>query len=46
VARGFQDLGYDKKKLSAWCAEHAKLTARDYWDDQWVQTLVPTFLVV
>jgi hypothetical protein len=40
VARGFQDLGYDKKKLSAWCAEHAKLTARDYWDDQWTQTLV------
>jgi hypothetical protein len=40
VARGFQNLGYDKKKLSAWCAEHAKLTARDYWDDQWVQTLV------
>ena len=40
VARGFQDLGYDKKKLSAWCAENAKLTARDYWDDQWTQTLV------
>src|SRR5262245_15632874 len=40
VARGFRDLGYDKKKLSTWCAEHAKLTARDYWDDQWTQTLV------
>jgi hypothetical protein len=40
VARGFQGLGYDKKKLSAWCAEHAKLAARDYWDDQWTQTLV------
>ena len=40
VARGFQDLGYDKQKLIEWCAANAKLTARDYWDDQWAQTLV------
>jgi hypothetical protein len=40
VARGFEDLGYTKQKLIDWCAANAKLTARDYWDDQWAQTLV------
>ena len=40
VARLFVDLGFDKKeKLAAWCAENAKMPAREYWDDQWVQTL-------
>ena len=40
VARGFVDLGLDtKEKLIDWCAENARLPAREYWDDQWVQTL-------
>jgi hypothetical protein len=40
VARGFADLGFDKKqKLIDWCVEHARLPAREYWDNQWIQTL-------
>jgi hypothetical protein len=40
VARGFVDLGFDtKQKLIDWCVEHARLTAREYWDNQWIQTL-------
>jgi hypothetical protein len=38
VARGFQAIGMDKQALIAWCAEHATLPARDYWDDQWITT--------
>ena len=38
-ARGFADLGFTKRTLIEWCAENAKLPARDYWDDQWVTTL-------
>ena len=40
VARGFVDLGFDEKqKLIDWCVEHARLPAREYWDNQWIQTL-------
>lgn len=40
AAQGFVDLGFDtKEKLSQWCADNALLTAREYWDDQWIQTL-------
>jgi hypothetical protein len=40
VARGFVDLGFDtKQKLIDWCLEHARLPAREYWDNQWIQTL-------
>jgi hypothetical protein len=40
VARGFVDLGFDtKQKLIDWCVEHARLPAREYWDNQWIQTL-------
>jgi len=40
VARLFVDLGFDtKEKLIEWCAENAQMPAREYWDDQWVQTL-------
>ena len=40
VARGFVDLGFDtKEKLIDWCVEHARLPAREYWDNQWIQTL-------
>ena len=41
VARGFVELGFDtKQKLINWCAENARLPAREYWDNQWIQTLV------
>ena len=40
VARGFVELGYTKEKLIEWCAENAKLKARDYWDDMAIQTLI------
>ncbi len=41
VARGFVDLGFDsKEKLRDWCVEHARLPAREYWDNQWIQTLL------
>lgn len=40
VARAFVDLGYTKQSLVEWCAENAKMPARNYWDDQWVTTLV------
>ena len=41
VARLFVDLGFDtKEKLIDWCAENARLPAREYWDDQWIQTLI------
>jgi hypothetical protein len=41
VARGFADLGYDtKEKLIAWCADNALMTAREYWDNQWIQYLM------
>ena len=40
VARGFFDRGFDtKEKLIDWCVEHATLPAREYWDNQWIQTL-------
>ena len=41
VARLFVERGMDtKQKLIAWCAANARLPAREYWDDQWVQTLL------
>ena len=41
VARLFVERGFGtKEKLAAWCAENSRLPAREYWDDQWVQTLV------
>jgi hypothetical protein len=41
VARGFVDLGFDtKEKLIAWCADNARLPAREYWDNQWIQYLM------
>jgi hypothetical protein len=40
-ARGFVELGFDtKEKLAQWCADNAKITAREYWDNQWTQTLL------
>jgi hypothetical protein len=41
AARGFVDLGFDTKdKLIDWCADNARLTAREYWDNQWIQYLM------
>ncbi len=40
-ARGLVDLGFDtKEKLIDWLSDNARLPAREYWDNQWVQTLV------
>jgi hypothetical protein len=41
VARLFIERGLTtKQQLIDWCAENALLPAREYWDDQWVQTLL------
>ena len=40
VANAFNDMGYTKEKLIEWCAENAKMPARNYWDDQWTTTLI------
>ena len=41
AARGFSDLGFDtKEKLIEWCADNGRLTAREYWDNQWIQYLM------
>jgi hypothetical protein len=41
AARGFVEHGFDsREKLARWLADNARLTAREYWDNQWVQTLV------
>jgi hypothetical protein len=41
VARLFASRGIKSKQdLIDWCAANACLPARDYWDDQWMQTLV------
>lgn len=41
VARGFVERGFAKKQqLIDWLAENARVTAREYWDDPWTQTLI------
>jgi len=46
AARGFAEIGfYSKQKLIDWCAENARMPAREYWDNQWIQTLVRPFAV-
>jgi hypothetical protein len=41
AARGFADLGFDKReKLARWFSDNGRLSAREYWDNQWVQTLL------
>jgi hypothetical protein len=40
VAGGFVDRGYDtKQKLIEKLSELSRLPAREYWDNQWIQTL-------
>ena len=46
VAKGFVERGMDtKQKLIRWCVENARLTAREYWDNQWSQTLLRPYAV-
>ena len=41
AARDFVALGFDtSEKLIRWFADNARLPAREYWDNQWVQTLL------
>jgi len=40
VARGFAALGINKRSLIEWCAENAQLPAREYWDDQSIQSVI------
>jgi hypothetical protein len=41
VARGFVELGFDtRESLADWLATNTHVTAREYWDNQWVQTLL------
>jgi hypothetical protein len=41
VARLFAQKGINtKQELIDWCAKNARLPAREYWDDQWMQTLI------
>jgi len=41
AARAFVELGFDtKEKLIEWCAENGRMTAREYWDNQWIQYLM------
>jgi len=41
AARGFVELGFDtKEKLIEWCARNARVTAREYWDNQWTQSVL------
>ncbi len=41
VARGFAELGFDSKEsLAQWLATNTHVTAREYWDNPWVQTLL------
>jgi hypothetical protein len=40
-ARGFAELGFDtREKLQKWFSENGRMRAREYWDNQWVQTLL------
>lgn len=41
VAHGFVERGFaTKQQLIDWCAENARVTAREFWDDPWTQTLL------
>ena len=41
VANGFVEKGFNsKEKLIEWCADNAVLPAHQYWNEQWVQTII------
>jgi len=40
-ARAFVERGFDtREKLAAWFSENGRMSAREYWDNEWVQTLL------
>ena len=40
-ARGLVELGFDtREKMIGWLSDNALLPAREYWDNQWVKTLI------
>jgi hypothetical protein len=46
AARGLVELGFDtKEKLAEWLSDNGRLSAREYWDNQWVQTLFRSLAV-
>ena len=46
AARGFVELGFDtKEKLAEWLSDNGRLSARESWDNQWVQTLFRSLAV-
>ena len=46
AARGFVELGFDtREKLAEWLSDNGRLSAREYWDNQWVQTLFRSLAV-
>ena len=41
AARKLVDYGFDTRaKLVDWLADNSRLPAREYWDNQWIQTLI------
>jgi hypothetical protein len=47
AANKLVDYGFDtREKLVDWLAENSLLPARDYWDNQWMQTLVRPWAVL
>ena len=41
AARGFVERGFEsREKLARWLSENGQLPAREYWDNEWVQTLL------
>ncbi|MGE3934701.1 MAG: UGSC family (seleno)protein [Rhodospirillaceae bacterium] len=45
VARLYSERGFTKESLIQWCADNARLPASEYWNEQWVQTLIRPFAV-
>jgi hypothetical protein len=47
AARKLVDYGFDtREKLVDWLAEASHLPAREYWDNQWMQTLVRPWAIL
>jgi hypothetical protein len=47
AANKLVDFGFDtREKLVEWLAENSLLPAREYWDNQWMQTLVRPWAVL
>ncbi len=47
AANKLVDYGFDtREKLAEWLAESSTLPAREYWDNQWMQTLVRPWAIL